>query len=80
MEEIQGKVLICLESYGLFVAGTKYYCFAEEDEFFWIHAPFLLDRIGVDQIKVSRDLTRIFCSEENYHPSLLESKNHKLLS
>tara|TARA_Y100001937_G_scaffold125150_2_gene191350 strand:- start:291 stop:521 length:231 start_codon:yes stop_codon:yes gene_type:complete len=60
------QVVLCIKPQGLFEENRYYYCFAERDGFFWIHAPFLLDKIGVDQIKVSSGLKENFITEEEY--------------
>ena len=61
------QVLLCIKPQGLFDENQYYYCFADEGHVFWIHAPFLLEKIGVDQIKVSGELRENFVTEEEYH-------------
>ena len=50
-----GSVLQCIETFGLFERGNRYYCFAEEEEVIWIFAPWLETTVGVNQIKVSKE-------------------------
>ena len=52
MNSFSHRTLMCVESSGMFEAGRSYYCFAEEPTAFWIHAPWLLDTLGVNQVKV----------------------------
>ena len=52
MKSFASQVLVCIENSGMFEAGRRYYCFAEEETAFWIHAPWLLETLGVNQIKV----------------------------
>ena len=60
------QVLLCVSAQGLFSENEYYYCFADEGHHFWIHAPFLLEKIGVDQIKVSSGLRENFVTREEY--------------
>ncbi len=53
MANFEAEVLICTRTFGFFEQGTAYYCFADDGYNFWIHAPFLLDTLGVQQIKVA---------------------------
>tara|TARA_B100001250_G_scaffold154595_1_gene132815 strand:- start:720 stop:983 length:264 start_codon:yes stop_codon:yes gene_type:complete len=61
------QVLLCIKPQGLFEGKKYYYCFADDGHVFWIHAPFLLEKIGVDQIKVSGELRENFVTEEEYN-------------
>ena len=61
------QTILCIKANGLFEENKYYFCFADSGDVFWIHAPFLLDRIGVDQIKVPCGLREFFITEEEYH-------------
>lgn len=61
------KVLLCIKSQGLFEENKYYFCFADEGHVFWIHAPFLVDRIGVDQIKAVTELRNLFITKDEYY-------------
>lgn len=63
------QTLLCIKAQGLFEENKFYYCFADEGGTFWIHAPFLLEKIGVNQIKVSGGLRDNFITEEEYEAS-----------
>lgn len=52
MKSFASQTLLCIEGSGMFEEGRLYYCFAEEDTAFWIHAPWLLETLGVNQVKV----------------------------
>jgi hypothetical protein len=47
------KTLTCIKKSNFFEKGNKYYCFADEGYDFWIHAPWLEESLGVNQIKVA---------------------------
>tara|TARA_B100000131_G_scaffold246668_1_gene239666 strand:+ start:324 stop:539 length:216 start_codon:yes stop_codon:yes gene_type:complete len=55
-----GCVLKCTESFSFFKRGSKYYCFADEGHTFWIHAPFLMESYGVEQINMSAENRKYF--------------------
>lgn len=61
------QVILCIKPQGFFEENKYYYCFADQGDVFWIHAPFLLDKIGVDQIKVSCGLKENFITEDEYN-------------
>ena len=63
------QTLLCIKAQGLFEENKFYYCFADESDTFWIHAPFLLEKIGVNQIKVSGKLRNNFITQEEYEAS-----------
>ncbi len=69
---------MCLKTQGLFEARKYYYCFADEGDHFWIHAPFLLKELGVDQIKVPSASRENFITENQYYES--KQKTLKILS
>lgn len=58
-----GCVLRCVEAFGFFKQNQKYYCFADEGHIFWIHAPFLMSKFGVEQANVSDEYRKYFTVE-----------------
>jgi hypothetical protein len=58
-----GAVLKCVEAFGFFQEGMRYYCFADEGHTFWIHAPFLMPKFGVEQANVSDEYRKYFVIE-----------------
>ncbi len=52
MNSFACQTVMCIENSGIFKEGRLYYCFAETGDAFWLHAPWLLETLGVDQIKV----------------------------
>ena len=71
------QVLLCIKPQGLFDKNKYYYCFADQGHCFWIHAPFLLEKIGVDQIKVSNTLRENFVTEEEYNNRNRQISTHR---
>ena len=71
------QVLLCIKPQGLFEGKKFYYCFADEGHVFWIHAPFLLEKIGVDQIKVPSALRENFVTEEEYNEQKSKINTHR---
>lgn len=61
----------------MFTEGELYYCFADEGDHFWIHAPFLLESLGVDQVKVSADSKKIFITRNEYEDRRLNTVNRR---
>ena len=47
------NTLLCIKGFSCFEPGERYYCFADEEDHFWIFAPWLEGRLGVNQVKVS---------------------------
>ena len=60
MENFGCKTLKCVVSSSMFSEGNLYYCFADDGDSFWIHAPWLLETLGVNQIKVPKFLRENF--------------------
>jgi hypothetical protein len=52
MNSFACQTITCIEDSGIFKEGRSYYCFAETEGALWIHAPWLLETLGVNQLKV----------------------------
>ena len=51
MENFSCKTLRCVKDSTMFSEGNLYYCFADDGNIFWIHAPWLEETLGANQIK-----------------------------
>ena len=52
MNSFACQTIMCIKDSGIFKEGISYYCFAETEDAIWIHAPWLLETLGVNQVKV----------------------------
>ena len=60
MQNFSGQTLRCIKDSQLFSKGKSYYCFADDGESFWIHAPWLEETLGINQIKAPSFLRENF--------------------
>lgn len=54
----QNKRIICIEGFSLFKKNSEYYCFADEEEFFWIHIQ--VPDLEINQIKIMAEMKKYF--------------------
>ena len=69
--DFAGKELKCVKGSDLFEENSFYYCFADEGHSFWIHAPYLEEKFGVVQVKMSDESRDNFIIRNRYERTKL---------